>query len=317
VALQLPIAEVLADNEQGMALAASLGDRVAESLFRSRLVVLHASQLRLTEALGLAERGVAEVRAAASPEALARSLDGLKTVYAYCGDARGLADTVTELGPLLLDLRLHWLQQWSELESALVPAAGGRWHEARTVIDRALELNRETGYTAYAGFFLAQRSWLARLSGDLSLSLEDGRRAVSATSALEHPWWYAAASGAHASALLDAGRPGEAAEVAAEGLRALGSEAGDAYRLRCLAPLAAATGEGLDEADRLLGGIDFPQGRGWVAGADVYESVAAAWVAAGEPDRARSTVAPLLAVTGGGTWDAVHTRLRQRSSPSS
>jgi len=317
VALRLPFSEVLADNEQGMGLAASLGDRVAESLFRSRLVVLHASRLRLSEAFDLAERGVAEVRAAGSPEALARSLDGLKTVHAYCGDAGGLAATLAELGPLLLDLRLHWLHQWSALESALVPAAGGRWQAARSAIDRALELNRETGYTAYAGFFLAQRSWLARLSGDLSLALEDGRRAVSATSALEHPWWYAAASGAHATALLDAGRPDEAAEVAAEGLTALGSEAGDAYRLRCLAPLAAATGEGLEEADLLLRAVETPAGRGWVAGADVYGSVATAWLAAGEPDRARATVAPLLAVTGHGTWDAVHARLAQSSSASS
>jgi ATP/maltotriose-dependent transcriptional regulator MalT len=280
-------------------------------------VVLHASRLRLTDAFDLAARGVAEVRAAGSPEALARSLDGLKSVHAYCGDARGLAATLSELRPMLLDLRLRWLQQWSALESALVPAAEGRWQEARSAIDGALQLNRETGYTAYAGFFLAQRSWLARLSGDLSLALEDGRRAVSATSALEHPWWYAAASGAHASALLEAGRPDEAAAVAGEGLTALGSEAGDAYRLRCLAPLAAATGERLEEADLLLRAVETPEGRGWVGGADVYESVAAAWLAAGEPDRARSTVAPLLAVTGHGTWDAVHARLGQSSSPRS
>jgi len=317
IALRLPLAGVLADNEQGLALAASLGDRVAESVFRSRLVVLSASRLRLTDAFDRAQRGLAEVRAAGSPEALARSLDGLKSVYAYCGDARGLQTTVAELAPLLADLRLLWLQQWSELESSLVPAAAGSWAEARTVIDRALELNRETGYTAYAGFFLAQRSWLARLAGDLSLSLEDGRRAVAATSALEHPWWYATASGAHASALLEAGRADEAAQVAAEGLTALGTEAGDAYRLRCLAPLAAATGEGLEEADRLLADIQAPPGQGWVIGADVYESVAGGWMDAGRPDRARAAVAPLLAVTGGGTWDSVHHRLRQRSSPSS
>ena len=52
-------------------------------------------------------------------------------------------------------------------------------------------------------------------------------------------------------------------------------------------------------------------------GADVYEQVAAAWVAAGEPERASAALAPLLAVTGDGTWDAVHARLRQRSSATS
>ena len=60
-----------------------------------------------------------------------------------------------------------------------------------------------------------------------------------------------------------------------------------------------------------------PAGTGWVLGADVYECVAAGWVSAGEPERATAALAPLLAVTGGGTWDAVHRRLRQSSSPRS
>jgi hypothetical protein len=45
--------------------------------------------------------------------------------------------------------------------------------------------------------------------------------------------------------------------------------------------------------------------------------VTSAWRAAGEPDRAHLAVEPLLAVTGGGTWDTVHARLAQSSSPSS
>ena len=121
----------------------------------------------------------------------------------------------------------------------------------------------------------------------------------------------------HATTLLDLGRRDEAASLATAGLAALAPESGAAYRLRCLAPIAAATGECLDEADRLLASVTTPPGTGWVLGADVYEQVAAAWVAAGEPERASAAVAPLLAVTGDGTWDAVHARLRQRSSATS
>jgi hypothetical protein len=77
------------------------------------------------------------------------------------------------------------------------------------------------------------------------------------------------------------------------------------------------TGNGLEEADRLLAQVSTPPGTGWVLGADVYECVAAAWTSAGEPDRARAALAPLLAVTGAGTWDVVQARLRQSSSPTS
>jgi hypothetical protein len=128
--------------------------------------------------------------------------------------------------------------------------------------------------------------------------------------------------GVHASTLLELGRRDEAAALCRTGLSALGPEAGTAYRLRCLAPLAAATGAGgadgcLDQADRLLAGVVTPAGRGWVLGTDVYAAVASAWLEAGEPERAHDALTPLLAATGNGTWDAVHARLRQSSSPSS
>ena len=207
--------------------------------------------------------------------------------------------------------------QWALLESALVPAARGHWEVARRRVDEALEVNRATGYDAYAGFFRAQRGWLARLAGDLDAALDDGRRSVADTSPADHPWWYATAVGTYASTLIALHRPDEAAEVCAAGLRALGDEAGAAYRLRCLAPLAAATGERLAEADALLARIQAPPGQAWVAGADAYVGVAGAWEAAGEPARARTALAPLLAATSGQSWAAIHTPLRQRSSASS
>ena len=97
----------------------------------------------------------------------------------------------------------------------------------------------------------------------------------------------------------------------------LGDEAGGAYRLRCLAPLAAVTGENLPEADALLAGVEAPPGRAWVSGADAYAGVAAAWRAAGERDRAVAALAPLLAATGPRHWAAIHARVRQSSSATS
>ena len=265
-----------------------------------------------------ARRGRARrARATTFPEVVARSLDGLKSVHTYCGDGPALRVVLDELLPLLRDLRLPWLTQWALLESSLVPAAAGDWREARRRVDAALEVNRETGYGAYAGFFRAQRGWLARLAGDLDAATEDGRRSVADTSPADHPWWYATAVGAYASTLLELGRPDEAAELCVAGLGVLGDEAGASYRLRCLAPLAAATGDGLAEADALLSGVQAPPGRAWVSGADVYDAVATGWLAAGEPERARAALAPLLAATGPEAWASVHERLRQRSSATS
>jgi DNA-binding SARP family transcriptional activator/tetratricopeptide (TPR) repeat protein len=316
VARRHPLSEVVEHNREGLALAAGLGDAVAEAMFGTRLVVLEATRLRLAAALDMATDGVAAARATESPEAVARSLDGLKSVLAYCGDTDGLRAVLDELVPLLGRLRLPWLLQWALVESALVPAAGGHWAAARRFVDEALEVNRTIGYEAYAGYFRAQRGWLARLAGDLDSALDDGRRSVMETSPADHPWWYASAVGAYATTLLDLGRPDEAGELATAGLTALGDEAGAAYQLRCLAPLAAAGGDTLEEADRLLGEIQAPPGRAWVWGSDAYEAIATAWLAAGEPARAAAAVRPLLASTTV-SWRAVHERAAQRTSATS
>ncbi len=128
-----------------------------------------------------------------------------------------------------------------------------------------------------------------------------------------HPWWYAAAIGGQATTLIDLGRRDEAAALCATGLAALGEATTPAYRLRCLAPLALATGQGLEDVDRMVRGIQAPPGRAWVTGADVYDALAAAWVDAGEPSRAATVVEPLLTATTS-SWRSIHDRVRQRTS---
>jgi DNA-binding SARP family transcriptional activator/tetratricopeptide (TPR) repeat protein len=316
VARRTPLDDVVAHNQAGLARADELGDAVSSAWFHTRIAVLECSRLRLGRARSTAETGVRQARASGSPEALTRALDGLKAVHAYCGDAEALAPIVDELLPMLHDLHLPWLSQWALFESSLVPASVGDWTGARARVDRALEVNRETGYAAYTGFFRAQRGWLARLAGDLESAVDDGRRAVAETSPTAHSWWYATAVGTYASTLLELDRGEEAAALCRTGLTALGAEAGAAYRLRCLAPLAAATGDGLEEADRLMAAIEAPPGRAWLAGADVYDALAAAWLSAGEPARATAVLEPLLVATRS-SWRALHDRATQRTSATS
>jgi tetratricopeptide (TPR) repeat protein len=316
VGRRTPLDEIVRHNHIGQARATELGDAVAEATFRARIAALECSRLRLAPALGTATDAVARSRDSGLPEALARSLDGLKTVHAYSGDARALATVLDELLPLLTRLRLPWLRQWALQESSLVPAAAGDWREAKRRLDEALAVNRETGYGAYSAYFLAQRGWLGRLAGDLDAALDDGRRAVSEMSPSAHPWWYATAVGTFATTLLELGRTDDVGTLCTEGLQALGPEAGGAYRLRCLAPLAAVTGDGLDEADLLLAGIEAPPGGAWIAGSDVYEALASAWLAAGEPAHAQRVTAPLLAATRH-SWRVVHERARHRTSATS
>lgn len=69
-------------------------------------------------------------------------------------------------------------------------------------------------------------------------------------------------------------------------------------------PLAEADGSArtLIEADALLAAVAAPEGAAWLLGLDVYLSVARAWLAAGEPSRARSVLAPLLVAARAQRW---------------
>ena len=75
------------------------------------------------------------------------------------------------------------------------------------------------------------------------------------------------------------------------------ADGAEAYLLRCLAPLAEATGSAsvLAEADALLAGIDAPPGTAWLLGTDAYLAVARCWLRHGDPGRARAVLRPLLA----------------------
>ncbi len=298
VALRLPMSDWSAQLEAGLRLATGLGDRRAEADFVTRLTVLEASRLRLAPALERAEASLARARASESQEAVPLALDGVKTVLGYLGESDRLREIVAELVPALLERRSLWLLQWALFESSFAAAADGGWDEAAGLVHEALEVNRRSGFSAYAGYFGAHLGWYARLTGDLDAAVRHGRAAVSDTSPVDHPWWYAAASGLLAGTLLETGDREAAATLARRGLTAAGPEAPEAWRLRCLAPLAVATdgAEGESsylEGRSLLGAVDCPPGRAWVVGSDCYLLLARAAWGRGDAPAAEELLAPL------------------------
>ena len=220
VAMRLPAPEVAAPLEAGLRLAADLGDRRAEADFSTRLTVVDASRLRLTQGLARAEAAVARARATGSVEAVMLALDGLKTVLSYLGAVDRLEAVLAELEPLVRARHNTWLLQWVVMESAFVPAGRGDLAGARARMAQAQQLNAQSGFGAYAGYLMAHDGWFARLAGDPQQACLLGRRALAATSR-EHPWWFATAAGMLAATLVELGSPAdhdEARDVARRGL---------------------------------------------------------------------------------------------------
>jgi tetratricopeptide (TPR) repeat protein len=312
VALRLPSSEVGDHLEAGLRLATGLGDRAAEADFTTRLTVLEASRLRLASALTRAEAGLARARASSSEEAIPFALDGVKTVLGYLGEGDRLREVVAELVPQLRRLQSAWLLQWAVFDSSFAAAAEGAWEEAQALVEEALEINRNSGFRAYTGYFRAHSGWFARLAGDLETAVARGRTAVAETSPVDHPWWYAAAAGLLSCTLLETGESAEAESLARRGLTVAGPAAPEAWRLRCLAPLAATDGPGGDnafaESRRLLGAIECPPGKAWVPGADCYLQVARAAERRGDVEGAAGALAPLRTAVDQ-SWASVRQRV--------
>ncbi len=307
VGAQLGADELLGPLEDGVRLAAELGDRRAEADFANRLTILDANRLRLTDASARARHSLARARAAGSEDGVVLALDGLKTVAWYLGDTPALAAAVQELEPLVRARHDAWLLQWVVFESAFVPAAHDEWDEALALVHDALELNVRSGFPAYARYLMAYEGWIARLAGDLEAARRLGRRAMEATSAVDHPWWHSLAAGLLAATLVETGDTAEAARVARAGL--VGSR-GTARpgRLLCAAALAAVTGELTRGATDALADVDCPSGRAWVPGADAYLLLAGAANARGDDAEAVRLLAPLRAATAD-SWPALRRRV--------
>lgn len=305
VALGRPAAESCERLDAARRLAGGLGDHAMEARLLGRLAIIAANGLRFTDAIGFGKRAVECGQAGGERRSLAAALDGLKAAYAYLGDVAALEGVLAELLPLLRAQGDLWRLQWAVFESAFPPIAAGDYDVALRRIEESIELNRRTGYTAYEGWFVAHLGWVHGLAGDDTAALREGRRAMAATALSPHAWWRASACALHAAALARVGDREAAIAVLTEGRRHR-QPGGELHVLRCLGPLAELTGspEILAEADALLSTVDTPPGHAWLVGADVYLSVARAWLATGAADRAHAVLAPLLTATAQPGWAA-------------
>ena len=302
----LPISFYVSNLERGLRIAESTGDRAIEADLLGRLAIIAANRLRLDEALDYGLRAVAAARASADSRALAAALDGLKIAYLSLGDVQGLGGVLAELNPLLRRLGDMFRLQWAEFESAFPFIAAARWDEASAAMQTALEVNRRGGYPHCAVWYTAHLGWLARLRGQDDDAMALGRRSLAMTEQLEHTWWLPAACAVFGVTLLQSGERAAAVEVLERGL-AVAEQAGvEAYLLRCAAPLADATGSPavLADAERLLARATIPAGGAWLLGEESYLCLARAWLKAGDAERARAVLSPLLTVADRVPWTA-------------
>ena len=258
----LPVAGTSAAADRAAA-RGRLGDRAAEADLLARLAVLATHRLAFTEALEHGHGAVA-LEQAAGPTTLLTGLDGLKTAYAYLGEV-GAPEVVEELEPLARRtgdlLRLHWVV----FPSALVAVAAADWAGAAGRIDEALRLNARSGYSAHEVWLRAHLGWVARLRGDHGTALDEGRHAV-ALAGRPGPVVGAVGPRPARDPLLECGEPAEAVELLTGAADLTRHDGMQAHRLRCLGPLAEATGDPavLAEADALLRGVDTPAGSAWL-----------------------------------------------------
>ena len=292
--------------ETGLRIAMSLGDRASEADLLARLAVIAGIRLRLDAALEYGRRAAAAGRASADEKALALGLDGLKGAFVHVGDAVGLAAVLAELKPLLRRQSDRARLQWAEFDSAFVFIAAADWDQAAAAMRTAIEVNRRGGYPSWPAMYTMYLGWLARLRGRDDEALTLGRRALELTEQHEHLWVEAAGCAMLGTTLLLTGDRAGAIELLERGLAAAEAGGAEANLLRCAAPLAEATGSPavLADADRLLEQASIPAGGAWVFGEDAYLSLARAWLGRGNPERARTVLAPLLALAERVPWTA-------------
>lgn len=307
VALGRPPADCEPILAECLGLAEALGDRGMEADVLDRLTVLRCAQLDFAAARDLARRGLAAGRAAEDRHAYARGLDAVKTASAYLGRVAELAPVVGELEPVLRRLGDLWMLQWTVFEGAFVPLAAGDDAGALDRIEAALEICRRSGYTPHEPFFIAHLGWVHRLAGRLDEARRDGRRAVELADRHGHAGWSTTAASLYAGTLLATGERAAAAAVLRPAARVADVPGAEAYLLRCLGPLAEATGDlgVLRRADALLQTVRVPPGCSWLLGADAYLGVARAWRRADRPDRADAILSGFRAAAVTAGWPAL------------
>jgi tetratricopeptide (TPR) repeat protein len=305
-ALGRPVAACVSHLDQARAIARRLGDRPFEAKLLSRLAILSSNDLDFARALELAEQAAELGRRSGDDEARAAGLDGLKTAYAYLGEMTQLAPVLDELIPMVRRHRDVRRLQWSIFESSFLPLGRGDLTAAAGLVEEALTLSRSRGSAAYEAWFLAHLGWFARLQGRLDDASAHGLRAMDAGRRAEpvHAWCRAMAAVSYGTTLLRAGRRDEATKLLLASVGTAPRGHASAYRARFMAAIAEATGEQAprEEAQSLLGAATTPAGSAWLLGWDAYACLARAQANAGDPERGRATLRPLVEVATDRYW---------------
>ncbi len=299
IARAQPVERTTSYLQRGLHIAKSLGDRAVEADLLAWLAVIASNRLRFDEALHHSRHAVSAAHASGDDEALAAALDGLKTSLAYQGEVGELRPVLEELEPLLRRLGDSFRLPWTLFESGFPAVAAGDWSVAAACFEKALEATRRGGLAAYQSWNIAHLGWLARLQGRYEVALTLGRRALELNEQTPHAWCGAVSAALLGTTLMEVGDASEAVTVLEHGSSLVQEGGSEAYLLRCLGPLAEATGSPavLAEADAMLSGVTTPPGSAWIAGDVAYLSVARAWLNSGDPQRARTTLSPLLAAS--------------------
>jgi DNA-binding SARP family transcriptional activator/tetratricopeptide (TPR) repeat protein len=310
VALGRPLSSCIPHLHDGLTIATRLGDDATAAELLARLAILWCNRLDFRAGREYALAAVAAGRRSGDSTALRFGLDGLKTSYTYVGDLAGLATVTAELDPLARRAGDLFLLQWAVFEQAFIPLAAGDWDRAAALIEEATALTRRSGRVKYEGWLLAHLGWLARLAGHTDDAIGHGRRSVAAVPPDGHSWFGATANAMLAVTLLGTGKPAhrsEAVRLLRAGLAAADRSGAEGYRLRCMAPLAEATGstELLVQADRILRDARLPSGHAWVSGTDAYLALGRAWLTAGEPQQATAVLESLVGPAEATGWSAL------------
>ncbi len=306
VALGWPIEQATTHINRGLRIATSIGDRAMEADLLARLAIIATNGLAFDEAVEYGRRAVVAGRASGDDKALAAALDGRKTSLAYIGEIDELIPVLDELEPLLRRLGDLFRLHWAVFESGLTAVAAGDWLTAKIRFEEALAINRRSGFPAFASWHVAHLGWLARLQGNYDDAHTLGRRAIAMDEEMPHAWCGAMGAALLGTTMLESGETADAIALFERGSRLVEQDGAESYRLRCLAPLAEATGSAdlLSEADAMLARVTTPPGSAWMMGDGAYLGVARAWLSRGEPERARAVIAPMLAAAKRARWVA-------------
>ena len=145
-------------------------------------------------------------------------------------------------------------------ESSFAALAAADWDAAERRIREAVDINHRAGPALHDSWFLAELGAVARRRGRYEQAVRLGREALAVARRSPHRWFGPVAAAHLGTTLIELRKTAAAADVLTNARTEAYRDGAEANLLRCLAPLAQATGsiKILAEADALLEGDQHP-----------------------------------------------------------